>query len=67
VRRLFAIATSFTAAKRKAQEDLTVQIEQEHEAKKGLIVSLKRKLASLFEASRQECLSTLAGPSVPAF
>jgi hypothetical protein len=27
--------------KRKAQEDVTVQIQREHEAKKGLIASLK--------------------------
>ena len=49
-RRLFAIAVSLTATKRKRQEDL---------------ISLsKRKLTPLFEASRQECFSTLAGEAL---
>jgi hypothetical protein len=74
---------SLTAAKRKAQEDLTVQIElnENTRLRKDYDSLSKRKLTSLFEASRQEYFSTLgavlrinarvkdepAGRSMPAF
>jgi hypothetical protein len=75
---------SVAAAKRKTQEDPTVKIELEENArlKKDHDNLFKRKLTSLFEASRQEYFATLgaaclenqhtgqeepAGPSLPTF
>ena len=75
---------SVAAAKRKAGEDLIVQIElnENAELKKDHDSLFRRKLTSLFEASRKEYFSTLgaaclenqhtgqdeaAGPSIPAF
>jgi hypothetical protein len=72
------------AAKRKAQEDLTVQPElnENTRLKKNHDSLFKRKLTSLFEASRQEYFATIgaaclenqhtgqeepAGPSLPIF
>jgi hypothetical protein len=75
---------SVAAAKRKAQEDPTVQTElnENTRLKKNHDSLFKRKLTSLFEASRQEYFATIgaaclenqhtgqeepAGPSLPTF
>ena len=53
---------SVAAAKRKVQDDMTVQneLDENTRLRKDHDSLSKRKLTSLFEASRQECFSTLA-------
>jgi hypothetical protein len=75
---------SVAAVKRKAQDDLTVEneLQENTRLRKDHDSLIKRKLTSLFEASRQEYFSTLGaaclenqytgqdeptGPSMPAF